>query len=179
MPLQMAIDILQKRDMFVFTHQAGGAVECWQNQLKNPRQEVRWLNERDDMIQVSRVQRRKVHCKVVELALNYHERMVRYAFRTPSRTAEDGSWLDQAEWNAKCHRYMEKWIDLIVSEKKRQMHAAEHMWPPWPPRSAVSNVWGMPIVMWLAREPKARPHPPPPPPPPPPYYWPPWWAWRQ
>ena len=177
MTLDMAIDILQKRDMFVFTHQAGGAVECQQNQLKDPRQEVRWLNERDDMIQVSRVQRHKVHCKVVELALNYHERMVRYAFRTPSRTAEDGSWLDQAEWNAKCHRYMEKWIDLIVSEKKRQMHAAEHiMWPPWPLRSEVSDVWGMPIVMWLSGEPKARPHPPHPPPP---YYWPPWWAWRQ
>ena len=175
MTLDMALDILQKRDMFVFTHQAGGAVECHQNQLKNPRQEVRWLNEREDMIQVSHVQRHKVHCKVVELALNYHERMVRYAFRTPSRTAEDGSWLDQAEWNAKCHRYMEKWIDLIVSEKKRQMHAAEHMWPPWPLRSEVSDVWDMPIVMWLSSEPKARPHPPHPPP----YYWPPWWAWRQ
>ena len=177
MPLRMAMDILQNRDMFVFTGQAGGAVECWQNQLKNPRQQVRWLNEREDMIRLSYVQRHNVHCKVVELALNYHQRMLRYAFRTQSRYAEDGRHLDPTEWIAKCDRYMENWIDFIISENKRQMHTAEHMWPPWPLRSEVSDVWGMPMVMWLSREPRKR-RPPPPPPPPQPYYWS-WWQWRQ
>ena len=174
MPLHMAIDILQKRDMFIFIVQSSGDVECSLNQLENPHQNVCWLNERRDIIQVSYVQSHKAHCKVVELSLNYHERLVRYAFRTPSRHTEDGRRLDEAEWIGKCHRYMEKWIDLIVSEKKRQMHAAEHMRPPWPLRSEVSDVWGMPMVMWLSRAPRER-HPPPPPHP---YYWP-WWQWRQ
>ena len=175
MPLHMAIDILQQRDMSVFINESGGAVECWQDQLKNPRQKVCWLKERNAVIPLSHVQQHKVHCKVGELALNYHQRMLRYAFRTPSMYAEDGRHLDPAEWIAKCERYMEKWIDFIISEKKRQMHTAEHMWPPWPLRSEVSDVWDMPIVMWLSSEPKARPHPPHPPP----YYLPPWWAWRQ
>ena len=108
MPLHMAIDILQKRDMFIFTDQASGAVECSLNQLENPKQNVCWLNERRDIIRVSCVQPHKVHCEVVELSLSYHERSVRYAFRTASRHTEDGRRLDEAEWIGKCHRYMEK-----------------------------------------------------------------------
>ena len=176
MPLHMALDILKTRDIDISTEQAG-ALECWQTQLKSSKQNVCWLTERRATIRLSHVQPHKAHCKVVELALNYHARMVRYAFRTPSMSAEYGRRLDQAEWIGKCDRYMEKWIDLIVSEKKRQMHAAEHMWPPWPLRSEVSDVWDMPIVMWLSRAPKERPHPPPPHHPDP-YYWP-WWQWRQ
>ena len=53
MPLHMAIDILQKRDMFIFMVQSSGAVECSLNQLENPHQNVCWLNERRNIMQVS------------------------------------------------------------------------------------------------------------------------------
>ena len=77
--------------------------------------------------------------------------------------------------------YIKKWIELIIAEKKRQMHAPEDMWPPWPRRSEVSDVMTMPMVMWLSKAPKenktrkrksegqtcpAHRGPPPPPPPP-------------
>ena len=91
-------------------------------------------------MQVTDVQRevhkdeRKIHCKSVELPLNYHERIIRYTFRVPPRTGEHGERLNDAEWLQKCRRYLNKWMDLIIAEKKRQLHLPEHTWPPWPPQ---------------------------------------------
>ena len=48
----------------------------------------------------------------------------------------------------------QQWMDLIIAEKKRQMHLPEDLWPPWPPRSSVSDVMTMPMVMWLSKAPK-------------------------
>ena len=139
-------------------------------------------------MQVTDVQRevhkdeRKIHCKSVELPPNYHERIIRYTFRVPPRTGEHGERLNDEEWLQKCRRYLKQWMDLMVVEKKRQMHLPEDLWPPWPPRSSVSDVMTMPMVMWLSKAPKketrkrkregqtcpAHRGPPPPPPPPPP-----------
>ena len=92
MPLGMALDILQHVDLHIFTTQAG-AVECWPHELQYPMHEVCFLNDRTmnqvaaGAMQVTEVQRelpgheRKIHCKSVELPLNYHQRMIRYAFR--------------------------------------------------------------------------------------------------
>jgi len=191
MPLGMALEILQKCDLNIFTTQAG-AVECWPEDLNSPEQEVRFLNcknmnQGSGAMQVTQVQsevpqgERKIHCKSVELPLNYHERMIRYTFRTPPKTGgEGGEKLEPAEWLQKCNRYIKQWMDLIIAEKKRQMHLPEHLWPPWPPRESVSDVMTMPMVMWLSKAPKenktrkrksegqTRPaHRGPPPPPPP------------
>jgi len=191
MPLGMALEILQKCDLNIFTTQAG-AVECWPEDLNSPEQEVRFLNCKNmntgsGAMQVTQVQRevpqgeRKIHCKSVELPLNYHQRMIRYTFRTPPKTGERGETLEPAEWLQKCNRYIKQWMDLIIAEKKRQMHLPEHLWPPWPPRSSVSDVMTMPMVMWLSKAPRenktrkrksegqtcpAHRGPPPPPPPP-------------
>ena len=31
------------------------------------------------------------------------------------------------------------------------MHAAEEMWPHWPPRGEVKEVFDVPMVMWLSK----------------------------
>ena len=120
-------------------------------------------------MQVTYVQRevpedeRKIHCKSVELPLNYHQRMIRYTFRTPPKTGgEGGEKLEPAEWLQKCNRYIKQWMDLIIAEKKRQLHLPEDMWPPWPPRSRVTDVMTMPMVMWLSKASKEKKPPPPP-----------------
>ena len=133
MPLGMALDILQKADLNIF--QQAGAVECWPGELTSPKQEVRFLNRTtmkklnspEQAMQVTGVQRevpeheRKIHCKSVELPLNYHQRMIRYTFRVPPKVGEHGKRLNDAEWLDKCSRYIQKWMDLIIAEKKRQM----------------------------------------------------------
>ena len=164
MPLAMALDILQKCDLNIFTTQAG-AVECWPEELNSPEQEVRFLNcrtmnEGSGAMQVTEVQRevpedeRKIHCKSVELPLNYHQRMIRYTFRVPPKVGEHGERLEHSEWLKKCSRYIQKWMDLIIAEKKRQMQLPEDMWPPWPPHLSVSDVMTMPMVMWLSKAPR-------------------------
>ena len=127
MRLHMALDILKHGDLVCFLHQ------------------------RRFMIQVTDVQHDRIHCKVLELALNYHQRMIRYAFRIPPKNGNDGQQLEDGEWLQKCRRYIEKWIDLIIQEKQWQMQLPDDMWPPWPPRSEVKNVYEMPVVMWLSR----------------------------
>ena len=141
-------------------------MECWPHQLRDPTQEVRFLNNRTmnevaaRTMQVTGVQRevpeyeRKIHCKSVELPLNYHERIIRYTLRVPPRTGEHGERLNDEEWLQKCRRYLKQWMDLIIVEKKRQMHLPEDLWPPWPPRSSALDVMTMPIVMWLSKAPK-------------------------
>ena len=115
MRLHMALDIMKHGDLVCFLHQ------------------------RRFMIQVTDVQHDRIHCKVLELALNYHERMIPYAFRVPPTVGKYGRLLEDVEWLQKCSRYIEKWIDLIIKEKQGQMHTPEHMWPPWPPRSEVKK----------------------------------------
>ena len=123
MRLHFALDILKHGDLVCLMHQ------------------------RRFMFRVTDVQHDRIHCKVLELALNYHERMIPYAFRVPRTVGKYGRLLEDAEWLQKCSRYIEKWIDLIITEKQGQMHTPEHMWPPWPPRSEVKKVWDMPIVI--------------------------------
>ena len=172
MPLGMALDILQHVDLHIFTTQAG-AVECWPHELQYPEQEVCFLQNRTmnevaaGTMQVTGVQRevpedeRKIHCKSVELPLNYHQRMIRYAFRVPPKVGEHGETLEHSEWLKKCSRYIKKWMDLIIAEKKRQLHLPDDMWPPWPPRSRILDVYTMPMVMWLSKAPKEKKPPPP------------------
>ena len=152
MPLAMFCDIVEKADLSIFTSQAGG-VECRPDQLRFPHHEVRFLNWKfDQKFEITQVQRdvpadqRKIHCKTIELPLNYHERMQRYQFRVPPKRD-----LDDEKWREKCNRYLQKWIDLIITEKKRQMHMPDKMWPPWPPRSEVKDVMTMPMVIWLSK----------------------------
>ena len=103
------------------------------------------------MIQVRYVQHDRIHCKVLELALNYHQRMIRYAFRIPPKIGNDGQQLEDGEWLRKCRRYIETWLNLIIQEKQRQMQLPDDFWPPWPTRSEVASVYDMPMVMWLSR----------------------------
>ena len=83
--------------------------------------------------------------------MNYHQRMIRYAFRIPPKIGNDGQQLEDGEWPWKCRRYIEKWLKLIIQEKQRQMQLPDDFWPPWPTRSEVASVYAMPIVMWLSR----------------------------
>ena len=154
MPLRMAVEILERCGMRSFAET--GAVVCRPTELGNPAQSVCFLHQRRFMIRVTDVQHdRRIHCKVLELALNYHQRMIRYAFRVPPKVSKYGRLLEDAEWLRKCSRYIHKLIDLIIQENQWQkMHTPEHMWPPWPPRSEVDTVGNMPIVMWLSRREK-------------------------
>ena len=157
MPLEMFCDIVDNADLSIFLAEAGG-VECWPHQLRYPNHQVRFLNGKwDKKFEITQVQRdlpehlRKIHCKTIELPLNYHERMVRYQFRVPPKHDNNRRQLDEDKWRKKCKRYLQKWVDLIIAEKKRQMHAPEKMWPPWPPRSEVKDVMTMPMVIWLSK----------------------------
>ena len=157
MPLAMFVDIVENADLSIFSSEAGG-VECWPRQLQFPNHDVFFLNgknwDRFDITQVQRdlpAHKRKIHCKTIELPLNYHERMLRYQFRVPPKHDSHGRILDDEKWREKCNRYLKKWIELIIAEKKRQMHAPEKCWPPWPPRSEVKDVMTMPMVIWLSK----------------------------
>ena len=143
MPLGMAIDILEHADMAVFTN--SGGVQCLRGQLQFPNTPVWFLQaEKMRIMQVSKVNTEVVHCKVVELPLNYHQVMVRYQFRTPPKGG-----LTNEKWFDRCSTYLKMWIELLIAEKRRQMHATE-MWPkvPW----EVDGVFSMPIVLWLSKE---------------------------
>ena len=92
-----------------------------------------------------------MHCKTLELPLNYHEKMNRLQFRTPSKRDETGCELGGPEWHEKCKRYLKHWVELIVMEKTRRMHFSAEMWPPDFERTHVANVYDMPIVPWLTK----------------------------
>ena len=152
MPLGMAVEILERCDLKTFACE--GAAELQQTKLSNPKQAVCFKKERPQWLKVEDVQPDLIHCTSLELALNYHERMMRFAFHIPPNNGNDGQQLEEREWLWKCRRYIQKWIDLIVQEKKRQMQLPEDFWPPWPPRSEVKNVYEMPMVMWLSKKKK-------------------------
>ena len=145
MPLAMAIDILEHADMSVFVETAGG-VECQPDQLRHRDHPVYFL--KDGELTEMRVEnlQSKVHCKTVELQLNFHQVMVRCQFRTPPRNG-----LPRKEWHEKCSRYIKMWMELMIVEKRRQMQAPPEMWPhpriPW----QVTTQWSMPIVLWLSK----------------------------
>ena len=148
-PAGMAIDILDNADIGAFAEKAG--VECCLAALQYPEHQVHFLRRDSQVLELKDVNESKVHCKTLELALNYHQRMIRYQFRTPSRKSEDGCELTKDEWLAKCKRYLKMWIQLIYTEKVRQLRFAKDMWPPslsW----GVTTVYDMPIVLWLSKE---------------------------
>ena len=92
--LGMAIDILERADLNMFVNM-GGAVQCKRGELRLPDQPV-WFITTESMeeLRVSGVNPEVVHCKVVELPLNYHQRMVRYQFRTPPKAGlTDENWF--------------------------------------------------------------------------------------
>ena len=64
------------------------------------------------------------HCKTVELPLNYEQVMMRYSLSTPPRRA-----MAVQEWLKLCEQYVKLWIELLVAEKRRQMHAMDDIWP--------------------------------------------------
>ena len=145
----MAVEILERCDLKTFACE--GAAELLQTKLSNPKQAVCFLRQRRQWFEVANVQPDWIHCKSLELALNYHERMIRFAFHIPPKNGNDGQQLDDGEWLQKCSRYIHKWIHLIVQEKKGQMQLPDDFWPPWPTRSEVASVYDMPMVMWLSR----------------------------
>ena len=128
MPLGMAIDILERADLNMFVNM-GGAMQCKRGELRLPDQPV-WFIKTESMkdICVSNVNPEAVHCKVVELPLNYHQVMVRYQFHTPPKGG-----LTNEKWLDYCSTYLNMWIDLLIAEKRRQMHASAEKWPkvPW------------------------------------------------
>ena len=161
MPLAMAVEILQKADLEIFTQQGG--VECWPGRLQYLHHPVWFLNWKWERFHITDVHQdvpeayRKIHCKSIELPLNFHQSMHRYAFRIPSRhewnTKGEKRTLDETEWQRKCGRYLTKWIDLLYAEKKRQMHSSGEMWPPWNVWTmwTMRDVWTMPMVLWLSK----------------------------
>ena len=91
-----------------------------------------------------------MHCKTLELPLNYHQAMARYQFRTPGKAYG----MSREAWLEKCRRYLKSWVDLLKAEKNRQMALPSEMWPspiPW----EVKGLWSMPMVLWLSK-PKPR-----------------------
>ena len=149
MPLGMAIDILERADLSMFVSM-GGAMQCKRGELPLPDQPV-WFLKTGLMreLRVWDVNPEVVHCKVVELPLNYHQVMIRYQFRTPPKGGlMNENWLDH------CSDYINMWIDLIIAEKRRQMHASAEKWPevPW----EVDGIFSMPIVLWLSKQERKR-----------------------
>ena len=144
MPLGMAIDILERAGLNMLVNM-GGAVQCKRGELRLPDQPV-WFITTELMreLRVSDVNPEVVHCKVVELPLNYLEVMVRDQLRTPpkgGRTNEQ--WLDH------CAAYLNMWMELLIAEKRRQLHLSAELWPlvPW----TMGDTYTMPIVWWLSK----------------------------
>eukprot|EP00974_Lingulodinium_polyedra_P103343 10006730-Lingulodinium_polyedra.AAC.1 len=50
--------------------------------------------------------------------------MVRYQFRTPGKGD-----LSREQWLDKSQQHVKWWIELIIAEKRRQMHAPKELWP--------------------------------------------------
>ena len=119
-PVGMAIDILESADIGAFADKSG--VECCLADLQYPEQQGHFLRPDPQVLELKDVNESKVHCKTLELELNYHQRMLRYQFHTPSRKSEDGRELTRPEWLAKCERYLKDWIELIYTENVRQLH---------------------------------------------------------
>ncbi len=97
---------------------------------------------------------RMVHCKTLELPLNYEEHMLRYQFRTlPKPRRGDNT---RQEWLDRSRAYLAAWVELMIAEKRRQMNVMEGwLWPKWLPWT-VDGVFTMPIVLWLSKPKKAH-----------------------
>ena len=102
-PVGMAIDILECADIEAFADKSG--VECCLADLQYPKQQVHFLRPDPQVLELKIVSESKVHCKTLELASNYHRKMIRDQFRTPKKNSEDGLDLTPAEWLQKCRRY--------------------------------------------------------------------------
>eukprot|EP00974_Lingulodinium_polyedra_P094500 9159665-Lingulodinium_polyedra.AAC.1 len=72
LPLRMAVDILEHANMFTFVS-AGGCMECRLDELKNRDHPVWFLQETAKAIRVTDVNSMVVHCKTIELSLNFHQ----------------------------------------------------------------------------------------------------------
>ena len=157
MPLGMALDILHNAatkhcDKFA----TSSGVECCLAALKHPDYPVHFLKRPQSQTLSSKVLdlremfvAQRLRCKAIELPLNYHEKMVRYALHIPSKRNDHGEKLQDANWLQKCKRYLLRWIDLSIMEKTRQMHCAAEMRPPVPQWPEGKSVLHMPIVLWL------------------------------
>ena len=66
-----------------------------------------------------------VHCRDVAFPINYHEVMLRYKFRTPGKRGG----MDREAWHERCRVHINVWIELLIAEKRRQMRAADELWP--------------------------------------------------
>ena len=83
MPLRMGVEILERCDIRSFAGTC--AVVCQPTDLGNPAQSVCFLKKRREMIPVTNAQPNWIHCKSLELELNYQQRMIRYAIRIPQK----------------------------------------------------------------------------------------------
>ena len=153
MPVGMAIDILDHADMSAFAP-AAGAVQCELRLLQDPNDPGFFLKN-GHMIGTRLedcccLHNKNVHCKTLELPSNFHQVMVRYQFRTPSK----GASLSREDWYKKCRRYVQLWSEFLFAEKRRQMQAPNVMWPrvPWD----MNSLYDMPIVLWLSKPRKRK-----------------------
>ena len=97
MPVGMAIDILENADIEPFSDQSG--VEGCLADLRHPQHQVHFRRlPLTQVMDLEKLNESNMHCKTLELALNYHQRMIRYQFRTPSRRSEDGRELTRPAW---------------------------------------------------------------------------------
>ena len=70
-PVGMAIDILECADIEAFADKS--VVECCLAALRHPTQQVHFLRPAPQVLELKDVNESKVHCKTLELALNYHQ----------------------------------------------------------------------------------------------------------
>ena len=52
---------------------------------------------------------------------------------------------------ARTSEYIQQWIELLISEKRRQMNITDRtLWPQRPPWRVI-DVFDMPIVLWMSK----------------------------
>ena len=144
MPLCTAIDILENADVATFTLKHG--IHTPIDHLRLPDTPVWWIKAGTlQKMSIRDVNDKVVRCKVVELPLNYHQFMVRYQLHNPPKGGRTNE-----KWFDRCSSYLKMWMELLIAEKRRQMHVSAEMWPrvPWP----IKEVYSMPIVLWLSKE---------------------------
>ena len=105
MPMGMATDIVYSaalKHCEKFANSSG--VECRLADLKHPERPVNFLKRPQSQPLSSQVPGLRgtffdqpLRCKTIELPLNYHKTMVRYAFQIPSKKDDQGK--------KKCKRY--------------------------------------------------------------------------
>ena len=75
----------------------------------------------------------------MELSADFAEKIDRYQFMCINGIVDSKN------------KFLDLWVDVILTEKRRQMIHEQRTWHPENLPWTVQNVWSMPMVIWLRK----------------------------